>query len=316
MLPCTIAEGHGEGPVKRSTSILAGIVLATGFGGTALAQAAPSTTASLNVSDAWEDSWEPQRRDREITTRLNSDTAYTARVQTVTAGAYVPEARAVDVRPLEIERGSPWVATSREVWRETDSYTESLRVDSAGTLRRADGGPLPPGAGDAVMVDDERYGVSYRRGWPSTLGYTASGLEVTLTPHAGVGMTPLGPMAEAGATLSIGSDVERMVPEGQEVFGDRARWYLFAAGSGRAVGYNFARTRDGNYARSGYSHDSGAFLGDASIGVAYRRGDLHSSVGLVYREIEPGGMRDMSDGIEADVSEGMVAFQLSIKPDW
>ena len=176
--------------------------------------------------------------------------------------------------------------------------------------------PLPPGAGDAVAVEDERYGLSYRRGWPSTLGYTASGLEVTLTPHAGVGLTPLGPVAEAGATLSIGSDVERMVPEGQEVFGDRARWYLFAAGSGRAVGYNFARTRDGNYARSGYSHDSGAFLGDASIGVAYRRGDVHSSVGLVYREIEPGGMRDMSDTIEADVTEGMVAFQFSIKPDW
>lgn len=302
--------------MKRSTSILAGIVLATGFGGTAFAQAAPSTTASLNTADPWEDSWEARRRDREITTRLNSETTYTTRTRTVAGPAFVPDSRSVTVRPTEIERGSPWVATSREVWRETDSYTESLRVDSAGTLRRADGGPLPPGAGDPTMIDDEAYGVSYRRGWPSTLGYTASGLEVTLTPHAGVGLTPLGPVAEAGATLSIGSDVERMVPEGQQVFGDRARWYLFAAGSGRAVGYNFARTRDGNYARSGYSHDSGAFLGDASVGVAYRRGDVHSSVGLVYREIEPGGMRDMSDGIEADVTEGMVAFQLSIKPEW
>jgi hypothetical protein len=302
--------------VKRSTSILVGCVLATGFGGAAFAQAGPSTTASLNSAGPWEDSWEAQRRDREITTRLNADTTYTARVQTVAGPAYVPDSRSVEVRPAEVERGSPWVATSREVWRETDAYTESLRVDSVGTLRRADGGPLPPGAGDAVAVEDQRYGLSYRRGWPSTLGYTASGLEVTLTPHAGVGLTPLGPVAEAGATLSIGSDVDRMVPEGQEVFGDRARWYLFAAGSGRAVGYNFARTRDGNYARSGYSHDSGAFLGDASIGVAYRRGDVHSSVGLVYREIEPGGMRDMSDGIEADVTEGMVAFQFSIKPDW
>ena len=302
--------------MKRSTSILVGCVLATGFGGAAFAQAGPSTTASLNSADPWEDSWEAQRRDREVTTRLNAETTYTAKVQTAVGPAYVPDSRSVDVRPLEIERGSPWVATSREVWRETDAYTESLRVDSVGTLRRADGGPLPPGAGDAVAVEDERYGLSYRRGWPSTLGYTASGLEVTLTPHAGVGLTPLGPVAEAGATLSIGSDVDRMVPEGQEVFGDRARWYLFAAGSGRAVGYNFARTRDGNYARSGYSHDSGSFLGDASIGVAYRRGDVHSSVGLVYREIEPGGMRDMSDGIEADVTEGMVAFQFSIKPDW
>lgn len=302
--------------MKRSTSILAGLLLATGFGGAAFAQAGPSATASLNAAEPWEDSWEAQRRDREITTRLNADTAYTSRTRTLAGPAFESDSRSVAVRPPEMERGSPWVATSREVWRETDSYTESLRLDSAGTLRRADGGPLPPGAGDATMVSDEAYGVSYRRGWPSTLGYTASGLEVTLTPHAGVGLTPLGPVAEAGATLSIGSDVERMVPEGQQVFGDRARWYLFAAGSGRAVGYNFARTRDGTYTRSGYSHDSGAFLGDASIGVAYRRGDVHSSVGLVYREIEPGGMRDMSDGIEADVTEGMVAFQFSIKPDW
>jgi hypothetical protein len=302
--------------VKRSTTLLAGLVLASGFGGAAFAQAGPSTTASLNSADPWEDSWESQRRDREITRQLNADTTYTASVQTLGGVAYVPDVRAADVRPVEASRGSPWVATSREVWHETDAYTESLRVDSVGSLRRADGGPLPPGAGDAVAIEDERYGLSYRRGWPSTLGYTASGLEVTLTPHAGVGLSPLGPVAEAGATLSIGSDVERMVPEGQEVFGDRARWYLFAAGSGRAVGYNFARTRDGNYARSGYSRDTGSFLGDASIGVAYRRGDVHSSVGFVYREIEPGGMRDMSDGIEADVTEGMVAFQFSIKPDW
>ena len=136
--------------MKRSTSILVGCVLATGFGGAAFAQAGPSTTASLNSADPWEDSWEAQRRDREITTRLNADTTYTARVQTVAGPAYVPDSRSVEVRPAEVERGSPWVATSREVWRETDAYTESLRVDSVGTLRRADGGPLPPGAGDAV----------------------------------------------------------------------------------------------------------------------------------------------------------------------
>jgi hypothetical protein len=139
-------------------------------------------------------------------------------------------------------------------------------------------------------------------------------VEVALTPHAGVGVGDRGGRAEAGATLTIGGDIDGMVPEGSEAFGDRARWYLYAAGSGTAVGYNFARNRDGEYARSGVSRDSGSFLGDASIGVALRRGHMQGSFGLVYREVEAEGLRG-GEGFDRDVSEGLVAFQLSIKPE-
>lgn len=197
---------------------------------------------------------------------------------------------------------SPWAATSRDVWIEGETHTDRLRVS-----RSNDPAPLDPGARDAVDYD-----VSYMRGWPSTLGYTADGLAVTFTPHAGVGVGPRGGVAEAGATVRIGRD---LVPEGQEEFGDRSRWYVYAAGSGRAVGYNFARNRDGDYARSGVSHDAGNFLGDAQLGVAMRRGAMQSSIGLIYREIEPGGISRGASGIDTDVSEGMLAFQLSIKPE-
>ena len=98
------------------------------------------------------------------------------------------------------------------------------------------------------------------------------------------------------------------VRNGRERFGERPRWYLYAAGSGRAVGYNFARTRDGDYARSGYTQDKGSFLGDASIGVAYRKGDMQTSFGVVYREIDAGkGLRGMN-GLDTDVSEGLLAL--------
>ncbi len=116
------------------------------------------------------------------------------------------------------------------------------------------------------------------------------------------------------AFTSESSTAERLVPDGTAAFGERTRWYLDAAGSGTAVGYNFARNRDGDYARSGISRDSGAFLGDASIGVALRKGDMQGSFGVVYREIEAEGMT--GHGIDNDVTEGLVAFQLSIKPDW
>ena len=56
------------------------------------------------------------------------------------------------------------------------------------------------------------------------------------------------------------------------------------------------------------------FLGDASVGVAMRKGAIQGSLGLVYREIETEGLR-AGNGVDTDVSEGVIAFQLSIKPE-
>lgn len=247
----------------------------------------------------------------EMTARLNRQSAFNVAADR----AYGPalEFPSDFAPPDAAEPG--FAAATRDVWFEGDAYSDRLRLRTLGQLTRADGAPLPPAALDAAGFEVRDYDISYVRGWPAARGYTASGLEVTLTPHVGVGAGSRGGSAEAGATLRIGQDVSRMVPEGGDAFGERARWYVYAAGSGRAVGYNFARTRDGDYARSGYSHDSGAFLGDASIGVAYRRGDVQSSIGFVYREIDPRGIRGYG-GIETEVSEGMLAFHLSIKPDW
>ena len=219
--------------------------------------------------------------------------------------------------PLALS-GSPagrdaFTTARSEAWFAGDGFTDRLRVTARGEPRRADGAPVPPRALDARSYDGEAYDVTYTRGWVAAQGRTASGLEVSLTPHAGVGFGSDGTTAEAGATLKIGEGLDRLAPDGEEAFGDKARWYLYAAGSKRAVGYNFARTRDGDFARSGMSHDEGSYLGDASIGVAYRRGAVQSSFGVVYREIEAKGIRAYN-GINTDVSEGLVAFQLTIRP--
>lgn len=213
-----------------------------------------------------------------------------------------------------VDRAEPRAVSERDVWFSGGGFDDRLRLRTEGSLRRADGAPVPPGPQDRAGWDTEHYDVSYVRGWTETLGQTGSGLDVTLTPHVGVGVGSRGNSTEAGATLKIGRNLDRLVPEGSEAFGERPRWYVYAAGSGRAVGYNFARTRDGDYARSGVSHDSGNFLGDASIGVAMRRGAVQGSLGLVYREIETEGLR-AGNGVDTDVSEGVIAFQLSIKPE-
>lgn len=229
------------------------------------------------------------------------------------AGGFAPPLEASD---RFVDSGAaPRATDHRDIWFETPDFTDRLRLRTEGTLRRADGAPVPVSPLDAAALESEHYDLSYIRGWPATLGYTASGLEVTLTPHAGLGIGTRGGTAEAGAILKIGTDMEHLVPAGSTTFGERARWYIYAAGSGRAVGYNFARTRDGEFARSGVSHDSSNFAGDASLGVAFRKGDLQSSIGVIYRELGPSDLRT-GYGVDPDVSEGVFAFQLSIKPGW
>ncbi len=286
----------------RREACLVGVLIVVALPMTASAQATASFAGPLAAPIAVRSSDAVQFED--AAARLDNDIAISA--SDTPFGA-----------PLALS-GSPagrdaFIASQSEAWFAGNGFTDRLRVTARGELRRADGAPVPPRALDARAYDSEAYDVTYTRGWVAAQGRTASGLEVSLTPHAGVGFGSDGTTAEAGATLKIGEGLDRLAPDGDEAFGERARWYVYAAGSKRAVGYNFARTRDGDFARSGMSHDEGAFLGDASIGVAYRRGPVQSSFGVVYREIEANGIRAYN-GIKTDVSEGLVAFQLTIRP--
>ncbi|WP_235561689.1 MULTISPECIES: lipid A-modifier LpxR family protein [unclassified Brevundimonas] len=292
----------------RMAAILAGVLATVALAAPALATESQDTpTARSDLSDPWKVAVERPTNVADLLTRLDRDARYAAdRAWEAADGwaGYAPDR----------DRSSQWAASSRDVWFETERFDDRLRLRTEGPLRRLDGSPLPPGPLDPATLDAEHYDLTYIRGWTETLGQTASGLDVTLTPHLGVGVGSRGGTTEAGATLRIGRGLEKLVPDGGDAFGERPRWYLYAAGSGRAVGYNFARNRDGDFARSGVSQDSGNFLGDASLGVAMRRGPVHSSLSVVYREIETEGLR-AGHGVDTDVSEGLIAFQLSIKPE-
>jgi hypothetical protein len=273
----------------------------------AVSAASEAVARQVAVQDPWAVARERPTNVSDLLTQLNRDDAFA-------------EIDGRDFSPddawsgFSSDRTSPWAVSNRDVWFDGGAYRDRMRLRAEGRIRRADGSPLPPGPLDPAAFDAEHIDLTYVRGWTETLGQTGSGLDVTLTPHLGVGVGSRGGTTEAGATLRIGRDLDRLVPEGSNAFGERPRWYLFAAGSGRAVGYNFARTRDGDYARSGVSHDAGNFMGDAQIGVAIRRGPIQSSIGLIYREIETEGLR-AGHGVDTDVSEGLIAFQFSIKPE-
>jgi len=273
----------------------------TGVLATACANVACAQTWAPNAFDVAPESSTTARLTDQTSFRVAPDVRFGSQIEIPTA--------------FHPEDGSGLSAsTRRDVWIDRTDFTDRVTLETAGRLRRADGSPLPVTPIDRAELDPDAYDLRYVRGFRSARGHTASGLEVSLTPHAGLGVGSEGRSAEAGVTLKIGEGLERLAPNGRERFGERPRWYLYAAGSGRAVGYNFARTRDGDYARSGYTQDRGRFLGDASIGLAYRKGDMQTSIGVVYREIDAGkGLRGMN-GLDTDVREGLLAFQLSIRP--
>jgi hypothetical protein len=83
------------------------------------------------------------------------------------------------------------------------------------------------------------------------------------------------------------------------------RWILFASDDQQAVGLNLLRSREGELRRMSWTADRVAAVGDAQVGVGWRRGAFQASLALVDREISIyGKSRD----------ERFLAFTVSIKP--
>jgi outer membrane protein LpxR len=192
---------------------------------------------------------------------------------------------------------------------------DSVRVNIAGVLRTPGGLPLnyERGAFEPHDVD-----VTLLRRWPNAVSFSSDGLAFDVSPHAGVGVSNYGGQAEGGATLTVSKSredqaVERLKDMGVKdgaVFGDTGRWYLFAAASGRAVGLNMLRDEHG-WDRAGWSTDTtGALVGDAQIGVGWRKGDMQSSFGVIHREVKG---QHMIFGQETR-DDTVAAFTFSLRP--
>lgn len=201
--------------------------------------------------------------------------------------------RWIDARPVENNESS-----RLSVWRVSPAHT-----------------PLEMARPD---LRDEKLALEWRKDWTAVHESTPSGLEVSLTPHASIRWSDSGSSTIAGATVRFGKGLSQLAPDSSDKFAaHRPRWYVFAAGSRRMVGYNFTRRTDGRLTNDGLSQDVGTdsshALGDAAIGVAWRRGALQSAFAIAYREVDIQGLRGYG-GLQTDVEEARVAFQLSIRP--
>jgi hypothetical protein len=263
---------------------------------------------------------------------LGEPTTQTISIATLNEAAFAPRTGAPAVvaadddiaRVLDHETYAPGLGpvvwTSNELQLSRPSPTgpvDTLRVSVGGALRTPGGLPLSL---DRSPFQADAYDVALIRAWPGALSYDAAAFNIDLSPHAGFGMTSDGGSAEAGATLRLSqrvsnSTAERLRDLGVRdgaALGGQGRWYLFAAASGRAVGLNMLRNDLNNgWDRAGWTTDpSSTLVGDAQVGVGWRKGDLQTSLGYVHRKMKGA---HMIWGQETR-QDSMVAFSLSIRP--
>lgn len=236
-----------------------------------------------------------------------------------------PAVVAGDVRLLDADRYYPgagpvtWRSNAIVRQAEAGGPIDALRVSVAGAVPTAAFAPLTLQRPDAYEVRE--VDVTVLRGWPSAVSLKGRKYALDVTPHAGLGFGGAGGSAEAGATVRLGKKKnmgDRVtdalgVREGDEAFGDRGRWYIFAAASGRAVGFNMLRGQNGDWSRAGLTQDTTSrLIGDSQAGVAWRKGPMQASLGYIHREIRA---KEALMGL-ATQKDDVVALSFSLKPQW
>lgn len=229
------------------------------------------------------------------------------------------DARLLDADRYYDDRGPVNWRTNAFVVGHARGAVDSVRVSVAAVARNAAVSPLSLVRPDAQAFDAENIDVTLTRGWPSAVKLEAGKYALDFSPHAGFGFGDAGGSAEAGATVRLGKNVEDRVSDslglrdGDEAFGQRGRWYVFAAASGRAVGLNMLRSQNGDWSRAGMSSDvNSKLIGDAQAGLAWRKGPMQASVGYIHREMKA---KDVIMGM-ATQKDSMVALSFSLKPNW
>lgn len=126
-----------------------------------------------------------------------------------------------------------------------------------------------------------------------------SGLDIGLSPRAGVSVGDYGPAAQAGATVRLGRFI------GEDAGWSRPAWWLFAGADRQALLYD---PGSGVSALGAMTIAPYAMVGDAQAGIAMRLGGADLSLAYVRRET--------TYSLPAqswDTNEGFAAFSLTLR---
>jgi hypothetical protein len=103
------------------------------------------------------------------------------------------------------------------------------------------------------------------------------------------------------------------VKDGAQTYGSQARFYLFAAVHGQAVGLNLLN-HGGGLQRAGWSTDtSSALVGDGQLGFGWRKGGVEADLGYVHRSIH---FKHTPIGVTDGWADDMAAVSFTFRPRW
>jgi hypothetical protein len=259
----------------------------------------------------------------------HSDAAALDEAAVLNQAAFAPHAYSDQVDPIAVLLGHEayepgagvvrWTTDQVKLSKSANGPVDSLRISVGGALRTPLGLPASHGA---AQFDAQAYEVALTRDWPGAVSFDGKVFGVDFSPHAGVGVGSLGGSAEAGAMLQVskrdsvsesaGDRLKALGVRDGARFGDRGRFYLYAAASGRAVGLNMLRNDAGTSWDRSWSQDATSTLvGDAQVGLGWRKGPVQTSFGYVHRETK--GVHNLW-GVDPPKADDLVAFSLSIKP--
>ena len=148
----------------------------------------------------------------------------------------------------------------------------------------------------ALIPDHRNMAVNYEGFFDAPGGQ--GGLDVGLSPRAGVSLGDDGPAARAGATVRFGRYLGALE-------GDRPAWWFFAGADRQAVLYDPGQGFD---MRDALAMQPYAMVGDAQAGVAVRVGSADVSLAYVHRETRYALPQE-----DWETSEGFAAFSLTWK---
>jgi hypothetical protein len=148
----------------------------------------------------------------------------------------------------------------------------------------------------ALLPDHRNMAVSYEGFFDAPGG--SGGMDVGVSPRAGISLGDDGPAARAGATVRFG----RYLGEFEN---ERPAWWFFAGADRQAVLYDPGRGFD---VRDALAMQPYAMVGDAQAGVAVRVGSADVSLAYVHRETRYALPQE-----DWETSEGFAAFSLTWK---
>jgi hypothetical protein len=105
----------------------------------------------------------------------------------------------------------------------------------------------------------------------------------------------------------VADSVKRKVgyqSDSRQTYGNKGRWYLFAATDNEAIGFNMLQGMPGEVRRAGFTNERVAAIGDRQAGLAWRKGSMQASLGYVERELSTFG---------ASMEQRFVALTVSFK---